>query len=322
LKGDSLDEEEIIRILWGSLRRGRHDPFNDDATWTPNDRRKRLLVSKCDMLVAFTDVPPEMTPAQIARKAVVSCTSDLAAKGVRPASCIVSLGLPKNLARRQFVQSLAKGFRKAEIEYNFSVLGGDTSATGSDLIINACMFGYSDGFPKRKGAQVGDLVAVSGAFGHQAAGLLLLMGKAKCADLIFASRAKKSVLEPVARLSLGIRIASRLSSCTDSSDGLALSLYHLAESSKVDIALDRVPLSPGLREFAEENKLKQEDLALFGGEEFELVCTFDPKYASALVPLGLKIMGKVVGRAGPKRSPKVTLRGSLIPRRGWIHLAV
>jgi thiamine-monophosphate kinase len=315
-----LDEEEIIRIIWGRLT-GTKDPFNDDVTWTSNNSRKKLLVSKCDMLVGYTDAPKMMSPAQIARKAVVSCTSDLASKGVKPSSCIVSIGLPKNLAKREFVADLAKGFKKAEKEYGFSVLGGDTSATERDLIINACMFGYSDAFPKRDGAQVGDLVAVSGSFGHQAAGLLLVMGKAKSDDRTFSSIAKKSVLEPVARLSLGISIARYLSSCTDSSDGLALSLYHIAESSQVDIALDDLPISKGLIEFARKNRLKEKNLALFGGEEFELVCTFDPKYLSGLSKQGVKIIGRVVSRSGPKMSPKVSYQGSRVPRRGWIHFA-
>ena len=55
------------------------------------------IVIKSDMLVASTDVPPGMEAWQIARKSVVSCISDLAAKGVRPYGAVISLGIPNRL---------------------------------------------------------------------------------------------------------------------------------------------------------------------------------------------------------------------------------
>ena len=52
------------------------------------------IVIKSDMLVASTDIPPGMEAWQVARKSVVSCISDLAAKGVRPYAAVISLGIP------------------------------------------------------------------------------------------------------------------------------------------------------------------------------------------------------------------------------------
>ncbi|MDG7002247.1 MAG: thiamine-phosphate kinase, partial [Nitrososphaerota archaeon] len=292
---------------------------DDDVTWTLNTRKK-LLVSKCDMLVSFTDVSPGMTPAQIASKAMVSSVSDLAAKGVKPSHCLVSIGLPERLSTRSFVGGLAQGFREAEKKYKLKILGGDTNATSSDVVIDVLILGYSDKVIPRNEARPGDLVAVSGDFGLQSAGLLILSGKAK-STRTFKAIATKSVLRPRARLDLRNLVARRFASCIDSSDGLALSLYHLAESSKVDIELNRVPVANGVEEFAANNKLSATELALFGGEEYELVFTFDPVYAEEIKRQGLQIIGEVGRHVPPHAKPAVTLDSKKIPRRGWVHFA-
>jgi len=80
-----LDEKEIIRIFADKL--GIADL--DDVVLIGRD-----IVFKADMLVASTDVPPGMDAWQIARKSIVSCVSDLAAKGVKPHAAMISLGMP------------------------------------------------------------------------------------------------------------------------------------------------------------------------------------------------------------------------------------
>lgn len=312
-----LDEEEIVNILWQRLGSRRKDPYDDDVAWAPNLKAESILVSKCDMLVSSTDIPPKMSAMQIAKKAIVSSVSDFAAKGVRPDYCLVSIGLPRRFAKRSFVEGLARGFHHAASEYGLKILGGDTNATSVDLVIDATMYGYSKRLVKRSGAKAGDMVAVSGDFGHQAAGLMMLLNKAQSSDRNFRSGSIRSVLNPRARLDLGLKVARHLSSCIDSSDGLALSLYHLAESSKVNITLDRLPLTHGLETFAHQNELKATDLALFGGEEFELVGTFDPVKTSILKNAGFKIIGTVTSHASKKSV--VSMGTDVIPRRGWIH---
>ena len=317
--GADLNEEQIIRSIWKKVRYRGRDPFDDDASWVPSSPKK-LLVAKCDMLVSFTDVPPSMSPAQIARKAVVSSVSDLAAKGARPSYCMVSVGLPKKLTNRAFVQGLAEGFREAEKEYRFKMIGGDTNATSKDLVIDVLLFGHADSVVPRSGARPGNLVAVSGDFGLQPSGLLLLLGKA-VSDQRFKKRATDSVLEPKARTDLTSLVGSRFTSCIDSSDGLALSLYHLAESSGVDLLFNKVPVAKGVKEFAAKNNLAAEDLALFGGEEFELVCTLDPADEKLVRRYGMKVIGRVIKRTGRRSKPSVTLNSKVLPRKGWVHFS-
>lgn len=313
---NTLEEEEIISVIWKEIRRPQgKDPFDDDVAWVAN-KTVKYIIEKADMLVASTDCPKQMTPPQIAKKSITSCVSDFAAKGVKPTYCIVSIGLPKRLATKKFVAGLGGGFAKAQKRYGVEIIAGDVNATASDLVIDCSIFGFADSVVRRSGARPGDLVGVSGPFGHQSAGLMLLLYEARTNDSVFKKRALQSVLEPVARLEIGTRIASYLSSSIDSSDGLALSLYHLAESSDVSIEIDSLPTCAGVEAFAKLNAVSASELVLFGGEEYEIVCTFDSKYESLLNHFGITAIGSVARRSG---RPVVSLNGKKIQRRGWLH---
>lgn len=313
-----LDEEEIIRILWRRLSKDGKDPFDDDVVWSKNSTAK-MVVSKTDMLVSSTDVPTGMNAMQIARKSVVSCVSDFAAKGLKPSFCLVSLGLPRKLSSSRFVSQLTSGFASAQREYNVKILGGDVNETLHDAVIDCIGFGFTNRIVRRRDARVGDLIGVSGAFGHQAAGLLMLQRRAKSGDKSFERKAVKSVLNPVARLRLGVRISQYLSSSTDSSDGLAISLYHLAEASNVSFQIDYLPKPESLERFARDNELAVNDLIFFGGEEYELVFTFPARYKNRLSKEGIITIGRVVEKE-PVSNSEVCYRLKRIPRKGWMHL--
>ncbi len=231
-EAEPLDEETIIRILWGGFGKTSRDPFDDDAAWLSNQRGKKYLVGKADMFVAETDAPPQMSPQQIAEKSILACVSDLAAKGVSPKYCLISLGLPKRMATESFVTSLARGFAQAEADYKLRIIGGDTNATSVDLVIDCSLFGFSNSLVFRRGAKPRDLIGVSGKFGAPPAGILILLKKATSNQPTFEKIAIDSVLEPRARLDIGVKASKFLTSCIDSSDGLAISLYHLAESQR------------------------------------------------------------------------------------------
>ena len=77
----------------------------------------------------------------VARKSIVSCVSDFAAKGVKPIFGIVSLTIPKKLSRSN-IESLAKGFQRTAREFKLKILGGDTNE-GKELVITFSLFGVS-----------------------------------------------------------------------------------------------------------------------------------------------------------------------------------
>src|SRR5919199_2279064 len=258
-----LDEKEIISIFANKL--GISD-LNDVVILG------RDIVFKTDMLVASTDMPRTMKAWQVARKSIVSCISDLAAKGIRPHAVMISLGIPRD-CKRPYIKGLAEGFAIAANEFGIKIVGGDTNEA-CDLVIDCSMIGFAEGkVPTRSGAKPGDIVTISGRFGFPPAGLAILLRNAISASSVFRKQAIKSVLEPKPNQRFGLALARYFSSSIDSSDGLAISLYELAGQSGVDIIIDNIPAVEGLDKFAYKNGLDIYELVFHGGEEYEIVAT-------------------------------------------------
>ena len=310
-----LDEKQIIRIFANKLGISNLD----DVALIDKG-----IVIKSDMLVASTDVPSGMKPWQAARKSIVSCISDLAAKGVRPHAAVISLGIPKSSSTwRPVIEGLAEGFAIASNEFGVKIVGGDTNEAG-ELVIDCTMIGFPRfKVPTRNGAKPGDFVIVSGAFGFAPAGLAILLQDANAITVSssFRKHAVKSVLEPHPRQSFGLALARYFSSSIDSSDGLAVSLYELASQSEgVDIIIYGIPAVEGLDKFAEENSLDKHELVFHGGEEYEIVATIShtkirqAEGAARKAGVSLHVIGRVQRGSG-----NVFVRNKLLENRGYMH---
>ena len=210
------------------------------------------LAITCDMLVEHTDVPPKMTFKQIARKSLVSCISDLSAKGIKPIVALISLGIPRYLNKWN-VDDVIKGFSLTSKEFGFFVIGGDINES-KELIIDCCMLGFPNNklkVPRRNGAIAGEYVVVSGSFGYSSSGLKILLNDLKCPNYLFRKISIDSVLNPSPQVKFGLKLSHYLSSSIDSSDGLALSLYELAKESNVDLLIhkDKIPIPQNCKNF-------------------------------------------------------------------------
>ena len=293
MKSNGLGEREIISLLTERFDFKPALPlgFNDDVAAFPISR-DRLVVLKTDMLVGSTDVPPGMSLKQAAQKAIVATVSDFAAKGVRPSGLLVSLGLVPPV-KPATVREIAAGLTVGAGKYGCRIIGGDTGEA-EDFIIDCAGFGFAEKSKilRRDGARPGDVVAVTGKFGKTSAGLRILRSKKHLARRF--PGLVDAVLHPVARLKTGLELArtGSVNSSIDSSDGLAWSLHEIALLSKVNMVLDKIPIAPDADAFAREAKLSADDLALFGGEEYELVLTINKYKFDAVrsrIPSLLKI---------------------------------
>jgi thiamine-monophosphate kinase len=250
-------------------------PFGDDAVGIPFG--EDVLIIKTDMLVGSTDVPPGMSYWQVGRKATVMNVSDVVAKGAKPIGAVFSLGFPPRTTMSQ-AGDLVRGLNSGCREYGLYYLGGDTGEC-SDLVVSGTVFGLvrRSKVVSRKGAKPGDIVAVTGPFGLTAMGLKILLENLN-ADPPSKELGLRAVYEPQARMREGIILSERglVSSSIDSSDGLAWSLYELSKMSGVGFIIDSVPVPKEVLMFAERHSLDYLDLALYGGEEFELVVTIPP----------------------------------------------
>ena len=317
-----LDEYDIINLItkrFGDLPEG-YVPIGDDVALIPPGKMGEGVVLKCDMLVARTDVPPGMSWKMASRKAVAMCVSDFAAKGVPPTAFMVSLGLPKGIPRANVV-SLATGLLQASREWDLKLVGGDTSEA-DDLIIDCMMVGFAKKIVRRGGARPGEYVVTSGTFGQTTAGLRILIDGAK-AEPRFRGAAVSSVYMPKPRLKLGLAVSSCLSSSMDSSDGLSISLHTISEMSGVGVRLTQLPYAKGLEKFASRNSYSAEDLALYGGEEYEIVGTVskgrirEAKRRAREVGCELQVIGETV--SAEKLTGVVLPDGRRARRDGWIH---
>ncbi len=319
-----LGEHRIIQIIQSHLTPLPNIPvpFGDDVSAVTLDQ-KQVAVLKTDMLVGKTDVPQEMTLFQAARKALVMNISDFASKGVQPIAALVALGLPADFTQKN-IEEIANGLNSGAREYGAYIIGGDTSEA-SDLIISVSLYGTANksALMLRSSAKAGDVLAVTGFFGKSAAGLRMLLGG--CLVSKNTKTFVDSVLIPNAKLLEGLTLGrcGVVSSSMDSSDGLAWTLHELAHSSNVGFELDKIPVAPEVKKFAKLNNLDPSDLALYGGEEYELVLTVKPEgWATALAAVEA-VGGQLLPIGKATHEKQIILRANgeekLIEARGWEH---
>ena len=310
-----ITEDQIIRILRQTMNNGS-SLISDDVSVIGRHNGKIAINS--DMLVESTDVPSQMTIRQTARKSIIMTASDFACKGIFPKYFLLSLGIPNTFSRNQ-IKSLSRGIYDASSELNVSLLGGDTNSS-LELIINCTMIGfYTHRIPTRQKARPGDLIYATGPFGLTGAGLFLLLNNYR-PETYFEKSAIKSILEPRINLKICYELTKKnlINSSIDSSDGLALSLYHLAEESNVSILLNKMPVADGLNIFASKYNKCINDLILYSGEEYETIFTC-PNNKSSLVESILNKFNINYTNIGIVSSgkPKVSYKNKLIKKKGW-----
>jgi len=265
-----LDESEIIKIFQKKL--GNKKVISEDVEIFKIGKNK--IVAKVDTFVQSTDMPSKMKVEDAARKSVIACVSDFAAKGVRPQYGIISLVLPRKISRKKIIE-MSKGFRRAADEFNIKILGGDTNE-GKEIIINVSLFGIIDEIVKRKGAKSEDVIFVTGPFGYTAYGLKILLGKNKKSNQ-FVKNIIKSFVNPRPKLDFGVRNRRYFSSSMDSSDGLSTTLNEMANQSKCRFVINNIPTGKDMIEFVKLNKMNLNELVFHGGEEYEFVFTASKK---------------------------------------------
>ena len=271
-----LDESSIIKIFQRKF--GNKKFVSEDVEFF--NIGKTTIAVKTDTLVESTDIPSKMKLFDAARKSIVACVSDFAAKGIKPQYGIISINLPKNISRSK-INDISNGFKKACNEYGISILGGDTNA-GKEIVFNVCIFGETDTIVSRKGSKKNDLVFVTGPFGYTAAGLNILLGKKK-GKVGFVKKSIQSVVNPKPKLKFGIKNKKYFSSSMDSSDGLSTTLNEMSKQSKKKFVINNIPSMKDLEEHAKSQKFNLNDLVFHGGEEYEFVFTVNPKYRQSIL---------------------------------------
>lgn len=259
---------------------------DDAAVLLPTPRQ--LLLMTTDMLVESVHFDlATTTPWQLGYKAVAVNLSDIAAMGGVPRHAVVSVALPSSTPT-ELVVNLYQGMKEICHEFGVNIVGGDTVSSPQGLVINVAVTGEVApvNLVRRSGAQIGDIVAVTGYLGNSAAGLdLLSVGEWE--DFDFAWPLVTAHLSPRPQVKAGaILAAAGATSMDDVSDGLASESNEIAKASGVGIKLyaEQIPLATELKAAAAKLGKQPLDYALYGGEDFQLLFTMEPrKYEELLI---------------------------------------
>ena len=250
--------------------------------------------------------------AQIGHKALATALSDLAAMAATPGEAYVVLGVPADLDEDGCIELLDGVLALAEAS-GTSLAGGDVTRAPV-LTLAVTVVGHAatpEELVTRSGARPGDALVLTGEIGGAAAGLVLL--EQPEAEVGLSAEAAQQLrarhLEPQPRIEAGLALAAAgASAMIDLSDGLGGDAGHLAEASGIGLMIDAgsLPVAAGVVAVAPATGQTAAQLAVSGGEDYELLATLAPERleeakaaverasGTALTRIGEAIAGKGV----------------------------
>ena len=241
-----------------------------------------LLIEGVHFQLAWSDM------RTLGRKSVTVNVSDVAAMGGQPRHLYLGLGIPAAMEVADLEQFI-EGFLEAAREYDTVLIGGDTCRSSGPLLISVTAEGSvaPEQMVRRAGARAGDVLVVSGTLGDSALALRHLAAGRPQQPMLAARHH-----DPTARVALGRALAETglATAMIDVSDGLLADLGHILTASGVGAVVREacLPLSKPFRQaLAGDPSLL--DLALAGGEDYELLFSVPVERCKALAELSARV---------------------------------
>lgn len=254
--------------------------IGDDAAILKTRQGQQLLISTDVFMEGVHFDLASQTPREAGWRAGVANLSDVAAMGGTPLYLLVSLAVPVRTPPKN-IRALYRGLKDACGPCQVELIGGDTSSSPSHIFLSLTIVGSvrANRALTRHGAEVGDRIYVTGTVGDANAGLRILQSHSNSHRRFSPSAVEKFLIRrhirPAARIHVGQLLSDRnlAHAAIDLSDGLSSDVGHLCEESRVGAAIRAkdLPLSSQLRAFAQRNHLDPTELALEGGEDYELL---------------------------------------------------
>jgi thiamine-monophosphate kinase len=293
----------------------------------------KSTVVTTDMLVEGVHFDLSYVPLKhLGYKAIMVNLSDVYAMNAKATQVTVSIAI-SNRFPVEAVDELYQGIHMACKTYGVDLIGGDTTASRSGLVISVTAIGEQDAdkIVRRKGAAEGDLLVVSGDIGAAYMGLQILEREKAVfkanpqnqPDIEAYSYLLERQLKPEARKDI-CQLLEELevhpTSMIDLSDGLSSEIIHLCKHSQVGMTLyeDKIPLDPTVITACEEFNLDSTTIALSGGEDYELLFTVKQEdFPKIKANPSLSVIGHVVDATNGINL--VTRGGEQIPIKamGW-----
>ena len=280
-----MDEFALIRRFFDRAPASKVElGIGDDAALLYAGRNAagedESLVVTTDMLVAGRHFVADVDPESLGHKALAVNLSDLAAMGARPEAFTLALALPQ--ADERWLASFVKGMFALADRHGCELAGGDTTRGPLTISITALGRVPSGSALRRDHAEPGDDLWVSGELGAAAwATRERLAGRGAA----LPPAASRRLDWPEPRVALGMKLRHLARAAIDLSDGLVADLGHICERSRVAAHLDweAMPVAAELAGLPEEER---RELALAGGDDYELLFSAAPENRDALAALG------------------------------------
>ncbi len=304
-----------IRRTAGRTRQKPEQGIGDDCAVLDIPRGHEVLVTT-DFTLEGIHFRREWHPADsVGHRCLARGLSDIAAMGGIPRAVFLSLALPSELPQR-WVDEFLAGLLKLARRYSVTLAGGDTAQSPAGILADIIVVGAvpTGRAILRSGAHAGDIIYVSGTLGASIATLLELRSGSKPHP-----SAHPRHFYPEPRIAIGkyLREKKLSSAMIDTSDGLSTDLRHICDESGVGATIEAAALPTT----DADNALQ---LALHGGEDYELLFTVPPARARKLPA---QIAGVPITRIGAiTRGRQIKLKTPdaktqpLIPG-GWQHFA-
>ncbi len=293
---------------------------DDTAAWKSAGQVQLATVDTMVQDIHFT--LETTTWEELGWKSLAINISDIAAMGGIPRYALVALALPYD-AESENIARLYRGMIKIAREYKVAIAGGNISRA-PQVSVTVTVLGSSPDSKllKRSAAKVGDTIAITGYAGSAAAGLEMLEKGLK-----FRSKTtgylKNAFLHPVPRVEEGrLLVKHGITAAIDTSDGLLADLRHICEASGVGarVITDLVPINDTVKAGFKEKAL---ELALGGGEDYELLFTGDARKIAALrqdIECPVTVIGEII-KGEPGKLELLDAEGKPVKTRrtGWKH---
>ena len=298
-----MNEFEFIQRVKDRFHLGR---VGDDCAVLPKDGDNDLLIT-ADLLIEDIDFQLDWTkPGLLGHKSLAVSLSDIAAMGGTPVWAMISLGVPEDLWKSDFLDQFYEGWQRLARELGVELVGGDVSKSPDKLVIDSIVVGkVSHGKALlRSGASAGETIAITGTMGGAAGGLQLLRSnhrimsesKGDLSDLI----AKQLQPQPQITIAKLLNTHALATAAIDVSDGVSSDVGQLCRASGVGgrIYADKLPIHPGLADICKDPDAAL-DLALNGGEDFELLFTVPSEKLGLLADIqNVTIIGETTDEPG------------------------
>ena len=264
--------------------------------------RDDVMVVTTDSLLEGVDFDLTYFPLKhLGYKAVVVGVSDVLAMNARPEQVTISIAVSSKMSV-EALDEFYEGVNRACADYNVDLVGGDTttSLTGFAISVTAVGTAEASQVCYRRGAQLNDLVCITGNLGAAYMGLQLLEREKRVLRDVENPEPQfegyeyllQSYLKPRARKDIIDALAEEKivpTSMIDISDGLASEVLQICKASKCGarIYLDRIPIAKQTSQLAEEMHVDPVVAALNGGNDYELMFTVPLAMQEQVMSLGL-----------------------------------